>query len=385
MRFSCVASATHFILEQEARSENMEAIIIQVCVLLGIVVSVIIKVKAAKRGKVKIENCQKDNRDELFYKECKKMGIAAVNSVTLARMKLIANQMGISCSDEELVEKFNKERIAEKNMINAAAEKERQERIAKLIETEKIRERTTKEDINLRGRDKRIRDCERFVAKAKLDIIVNKERDKNIIRDAERMYALTAKKESSWAAHGGIASSIAGGAAGVAVAMDIQQKNAEKRAYNKELASSIAQVAAAQQIKAWENKGNPEADLKHWESELEKAKYKFVEELPQEDLLNMLSPKIVSTERSETGSISFFVSTKGASMTICDAVKATIDGTFKIRIMDGNREVGEAYFTLPYKGSSENRELESICASLPQEYKNYSFVFAPHNLFAIEL
>ena len=36
----------------------MEAIIIQVCVLLGIVVSVIIKVKAAKRGKVKIEKCQ---------------------------------------------------------------------------------------------------------------------------------------------------------------------------------------------------------------------------------------------------------------------------------------------------------------------------------------
>ena len=93
----------------------------------------------------------------------------------------------------------------------------------------------------------------------------------------------------------------------------------------------------------------------------------------------------IKGEGSETGAMTITVSTKAASLIIYETVKATVDGSFKVKLMDGERIAGEAYFTLPFKGSENSAELKSICTLVSKEQKSYSFEVEPHNLFAIEL
>lgn len=76
---------------------------------------------------------------------------------------------------------------------------------------------------------------------------------------------------------------------------------------------------------------------------------------------------------------------KPCDIDITNDANAVVDGSFKVKVMDGKEVAGEAYFTLPYNGSERNSTLSGICASLPAAEKEYTFVFEPHNLFAIEL
>jgi len=343
------------------------------------------EVKSNREKKEKEIAYRKEHEDELFYQECKKAGIDSDNTAGVARMKLVAKQMGISCSEEELAKKYLKGRLAVKKRIKDFAEKEKQARIPVLRKEEQAAEKEYKKYMNLRGNEKRVQECMDLVVQARAKVARFSNSAEVIEKGGQAIYSTYAKKETDWAVHGGVASAIAGGAAGVAVAADIQRKNAEARAYNDNLSQAIGQFTADQQMNIWMAQKKAEESLQQLEQELEQAKLKLVDEKPQSLLLSLLGPKIVKTETSETGAITFTVSTRGASLTIYDSVKATVDGTFKVKIMDGDLLAGEAYFTLPYKGSFSSNELTSICASLPEEQKKYTFVFAPHNLFAIEL
>lgn len=58
------------------------------------------------------------------------------------------------------------------------------------------------------------------------------ERAKTLRAGAQAIMSASQQKEHDWAIHGGIASGIAGPAAGLAAAADIQAKNAQIRAQN---------------------------------------------------------------------------------------------------------------------------------------------------------
>lgn len=339
----------------------------------------------AARAKAKENAYKKAHEDDLFYQECEKAGICADTAAGVARMKLIAKQMDITCSDEELLLKYHQGQAITKKERQTAAEKERLARIPILRKEEQAAEKECKKYINLQGNEKRVQDCLNLVAEARAKVARYSGAADTFEKGGKVLYDTYAKKESDWAVHGGVASAIAGPAAGVAVAMDIQQKNAEAREYNDNLSQSIGKFTAEMQVNAWMNQSKAEEVLARREKEAEEAKLKLVEPKPQEELLALITPKITKTERSETGAITFEVSTQSATLTIYDTVKATVDGFFKVQIMDGDKLVGEAYFTLPYQGSYRSNKLTSICASLPSDDKKYSFVFAPYNLFAIEL
>jgi len=293
--------------------------------------------------------------------------------------------MDISCSDDELIQKFLRGMSITNEKELLAAEKERKARIPVLRKEEQRVEQEGKKYINLVGSDKRVRMFLDEAARHRAMVAQYERAGESITKGADALYSLHAGKETDWAVHGGVASAIAGSAAGVAVAVDIQRKNAEVRASNAQLRQSIGQFSAEQQLNMWMKQSEAEEKMKYYEAEAEKAKLKLVESLPQDDLLKLLSPVIEKTATSETGTITFTVSINKASLTIYETVKAVVDGAFKIKIMDGDRLAGEAYFTLPYNGSEWSKKLTSTCASLPEEHKKYTFVFAPHNLFAIEL
>lgn len=327
----------------------------------------------------------KEHEDEYFYIECKENGISTLNLAGIARMKIIAKQMRIVCSDDELTQKYLKGKavIDEKKQLQDAEEKKN--RLARLRKEEQAKERECKRYIHLSGVEKRIKQCADLLANARMKLAKLEGDADAIIGGTEAIYSHYSEEETDWAVHGGIASAIAGPAAGVAVAADIQRKNAEIRASNAQLRQATNQFAQPLLLDNIQKEADARRSVKNWENELEKAKLKLVEEHPQGDLLNRLSPKIIETKTSETGAITITVSVKKATMTIYKTVSASVDGTFKVQIMDGERFAGEAYFTLPYGGARSDKKLTSICASLPDSKKNYTFVFKPHNLCAIEL
>ena len=340
---------------------------------------------AIKAGKQEHEAYRKEHEDELFYKECAKNNILTTNTADAARMKIIAKQLGISYSDDELIQKFLKGMSVTKEMERIAEENERQARFPVIRKEELLAEQESKKYINLTGSDKRIRMCLDEAARYRAEVAQYEQIDESIANGAATLYSLYSEKETDWAIHGGVASALAGSAAGVAVAADIQRKNAEVRASNEQLRQSVDQFSVQQRLNIWMKQHEVEKIMKRYETDAEKAKLKLVDFRPQEDLLRLLCPVIEKKETSETGAITFTVRVNKASITIYDTVSAVVDGSFKVKVMDGKEVAGEAYFTLPYNGSERNSTLSGICASLPAAEKEYTFVFEPHNLFAIEL
>ena len=328
---------------------------------------------------------RKNNEDELFYQECAKHGIHPHNAAGVARMKLIAKQMDISCSDDELKQKYLKGQTAAEARAKLTAEREKQARIPLLRKEEQAKEREFRKYIRLTGSDKRIAmltdEANRFRAMAQRC----EEAADSIATGTDALYSMYAGKETDWAVHGGVASAIAGGAAGVAVAADIQRQNAEVRAANAQLRDSLGRFSAEQQLEMSMQRRKYEERVAYFEKKAEQAKLKLVETLPQEELLALLAPEIKETQISETGSITFTVCTAKTSLNIYETVNAVVDGSFKVKILDGAKLCGEAYFTLPLNGAKDENTLSSICASLPETKTDYTFEFAPHNLFAIEL
>lgn len=338
-----------------------------------------------KEEEEKTKAFRKANEDELFYNECAKNSIHTHDAAGIARMQIVAKQMDISCSNDELYKKYLKGKAVVQEKEKIAAEKERKARIPILRKEEQLVEQEGRKYINLVGSDKRVRMFLDEAARYRSMVAQYERAGESITKGADALYSLHAGKETDWAVHGGVASAIAGSAAGVAVAVDIQRKNAEVRASNAQLRQTIGRFSAEQQLNMWMKQSEAEEKMKHYEAEAEKSKLKLVESLPQDDLLKLLYPIIEKKQTSETGAITFTVSINKASLTIFDTVNAVVDGSFKVKVMDGDRLAGEAYFTLPYNGSQRSSTLTSICASLPAEEKKYTFVFAPHNLFAIEM
>ena len=323
--------------------------------------------------------------EEGFYNKCIENQISTLDAASVARMKLLANQLKMDCSDEELVEKFQKGQSAAENRQQIAQRNQKRLKLAALRDEEKAQERMCKKYINSTGSEKRVNECMDEAMQWRSKARQFKKDAEDYAKKMSAIGAAFTQKETDWAVHGGIASGIVGTTAGVAVAADIQRKNAEIRASNEQLNESITNAAGSYIAQSNKLRYEAEEKAEYWEAEAEKAKLKLVEAHAQEDLLALLAPQILKTEFSETGAIGIAVSTNNARLTIYETVQATVDGTFKVKIMDGERMAGEAYFTLPYQGSEKKAELTSICTSLPKEEKNYTFIFEPHNLCAIEL
>ena len=323
--------------------------------------------------------------EEKFYNKCVENQIITIDAAGVARMKLLAKQLKMDCSDEDLIEKFQKGSAGAENRMQILERNQKRLKLKTLHEQEQLEERMSKKFIDSVGSSKRVNECMDQVLQYQSKIRQLKKDAEDYTKKMSAIGAAYTQKETDWAFHGGIASGIAGTAAGVAVAADIQRKNAEVRAANEQLREAVTNAAGSYLAQNQIQRIELEAQAAYWEKQAEQAKLKLVAQKPQKELLTMLAPRVIDAVRSETGAMTITVSTKAASLIIYETVKATVDGSFKVKLMDGERIAGEAYFTLPFKGSENSAELKSICTLVSKEQKSYSFEVEPHNLFAIEL
>jgi len=207
----------------------------------------------------------------------------------------------------------------------------------------------------------------------------------NVFQNGNALYQHAHQRESSWAIHGGIANGIASGAAGLALAADVERRNQEKRQYNKELSSNIAKVSAYQLQNIWDRKHRAEEMRTFWSEKLEESKILLAEDMDQRDLLRWLQPTVIHSEITDTGAVKIKVRLHATpDLSIYDDIPAVVDGSIYVVLRADGENVGYALCVLPFGGMHRSTVIECICCKLKKKAPQYTFAFAPNQLWAIE-
>lgn len=190
---------------------------------------------------------------------------------------------------------------------------------------------------------------------------------------------------NNWAAHGGVASAIAGPVAGAVMAADAKrridnqnQKNAELSQLNMQLFLLQAQEIKSRQAKA-------EASLKEWEETLQSAKFALEEWQDADFLLSQINPTVSSCKVTKTGAVKLKISfgtTPG--LRVYNEKPAFVDGSVLVQIKDGDKIVGTTMCCLPFKGTTKFGSGECICTQTTNPNGQYQVDFAPNKLWAME-
>ena len=335
--------------------------------------------EAAKEAEIQLFNEQHPHYEqEKFYQLCKENGITDIETpAAVARMVLLAKNNGIPGSERNLIADFKlgQAEVARIECIEKLAELQLEEM---MLEEDNLRYKEAKDQ------QKRIMMCQEkaqhYRQEEKSYWAQSRATQDTIIRGT--MGAM--QKETDWATHGGIASGIAGPAAGLAVAADIQRKNADIREHNAALRqlSVKAALEASRETDSLASKVSREAEK--WEERATAAENKLVQILPEEQLLELLSPT-GRAYNSDTGAILVNIHISAArDLKIYETVSAVVDGCLKVQIMDGAEIVGTTYLTLPWNGSEFSADLEGVCRNPIKQANKYTVKIEPHHLWAIE-
>lgn len=317
-------------------------------------------------------------REEQFYKECKK---AKINNVTdaanIARLQLVAKKCEIVGGSDKLIAMYRlgQEQI-EAAKITAQAEK------AKAEET--VLEKESKRYISYVGREKTIKMLKDELAPYREQLAECK-RGYDIIRDGtQAIYDANKQKEHDWALHGGIASGLAGGAAGLATAIDVQNKNAQIRSYNDALLRQSVQMEFALENQRREMERELQENVDWYKEQIKAQEMKLVGELPENELLELLMPR-ATVRVSSSGAARITVKMKATKgLKIFDSVSAVVDGTVKVHLLHEGKKVGYAYATLPMHGAVNDCSIKTVCVNPKVKAEKYSVEFEPYHLWAIE-
>ena len=315
-----------------------------------------------------VQSSQKD-RILAFYDECIQNQIYSLDSQKdIERAKLFAEKRKIPFTDISRIYQQGKEirnQKTEDANISLADQRKREEQ-EKRDELEKY--------AGFTGRDKLIAMLtdQRNAELAAAGTIRN---------GSNALYNSTQQKEKSWAVHGGVASALAGTGAGIAAAMDIQNKNAAIRAQNAANLQS-AQPALNLMYKA---AGDRQKRAEAINREIEAAKTKLVSDDSPETCMSHIAFSDTKVEVSETGTCTVTtVAGMTSPMTIFGDVEAVVDGTVTARIYDGDSEIGKALLVLPCYGLKGNATLTGMSLFCGSKNKEYTVQFEPYKLWAIE-
>lgn len=319
--------------------------------------------------------------DNDFYHACKEKGVCDTSSeANIARILLIAETLALTGSKKDIIQKFE----AGKSIVE---EKQKKDRISKLTEKEKQLETENEKYILYTGREKTIQMC---LDKVKYYRNIEEEHHNQlygIAKSAVGLYRNTAERESSWALRGGFVSGIAGGAAGIAAAIDTQNQNEEIRRRNSQLKKDIDGVASVGMSYHIQKETQAASQAKKWEELIERIKIKLVQGLPQSELLEMLNPTLKSLSVSETGAVLIDVCIERDSknpLMIYQSVSAVVDGFFCAKLWFNGKNVGQVIFALPWDGVNYSTTLHGICRKPLEKAERYDITFEPYNLWAIE-
>jgi len=211
-----------------------------------------------------------------------------------------------------------------------------------------------------------------------------KEADKKR-KDAEMMANMAGRtmlqKEHDWATHGGIASGIAGPAAGVATALDIQAKNAVIREQNAKMMPYVAMVSGSYTKTAQ----GYQQEYNRYAADLQATNTKLVSPDSKEDVMKHIVIKDAKYTVSKTGAVTVTANfSVDGNYRIFESTKPTIDGCVACRIMQGETCVGSAYFVFPVEGIITPTTLNAICTKTTDPKGEYTLVFEPDDVWAME-
>ena len=325
---------------------------------------------------------QKKRNLRKFYQICQKAGITKIETENdLQKATQIANSMQLGDIDVKaffweamsLIHREKREEEAiKRRKQETALEKIRISERAKCAELEKYS--------TLFGREKRL---------AILHDKYNTAFNNAPLTQEQLCRPIAYARQSDWAIHGGIASGIAGPAAGLSVAMDVQRQNAEECARAETLNS--AYISALARSGAWERAADEEkkheASLSSLRRRISKAETAMIGTLSAEECFNLLefSDATVTVTKTGTCKIAAKCGLK-EELYILDNVKATIDGTVLAKIFDNGMTVGTAKLVFPLRGipSVTPVALKGMCLFCGRPDRKYSIQFESMNLWAME-
>ena len=311
-----------------------------------------------------------------FYERCRANDVLNMDSEgSRQKALLIAKNMGLSAKTPEQVFSMYEEgkAAAEANSAASSQQTDRIRKVAKRIEelndlAEKMRY------FGLHGREKRV--------------AMLKPLRKEALRNAKEAEATRSlmehtliQKEHDWAVHGGIASGIAGPAAGVATALEIQQKNAAIRAQNEANMPLVAMISSHFSNTADEYR----AQANYYARLIAETKNKLMlDQDPQQVFANLVIENPTVTV-SETGAVTVEADfAKKDAYRIYETIDPTIDGTVAARLYQNGSLVASAYFVLPVEGVTNTVRLSAISTKPTTENATYELSFEPVDLWAIE-
>lgn len=302
------------------------------------------------------------------YITCKNNGITDLNSeYNIEKAKIYAAQFCLKNKDIHLVFEKGEQVWQDQNL--KAEDKE----IAAIRKTEIQEVKIAEKYAKLTGRNKRI---QMYLDSAKeYEIQLN-----NLRNGIGKAINSTQQKEINWAARGGFVSGIAGGAAGVAAAVDAQMKNVEIRAQNEANKQLIYRAFAGSQ----EDINFYRKMAKYNYETAKEAETKLVDENNSVDYLSLIEFSNLNSEFSKSGALHISVKAKKKeNLIIFDSVEAVIDGTITAEVYQKDKLVGKALLVLPEAGLAGGT-LCGICLDKIDSTIPYEIQFKPYKLWAME-
>ena len=344
-----------------------------------------------------------------FYEKCLSMGIENLSTqADIERAKLIAKNIGFTdfSNEETLKLCFKKIKSVIDEEQNIKNMKERQAELNEIKAIEQEKEACLTKYAGYFGRDKQIVYYTELLKKAQepLDEYNDSKEAADTVKSVYNALSNSVepqyKRKQDWSIAGGIASGLAGPAAGISIASDIQRKNAEIDEYNR-----YAEEQAKRQKEEFRKKGSEVGDsfmgkynsswgretlkrareqVKFYNEKIEKVKIKLLEERDPVELLAMLSPTVKSVSTTETGTVESVISVDSCNVKIFGEVNAVIDGSFSAVLWDDDDNfAGEIVFVLPFDGSAKKQSIKGMCTSAKHS-KNYRLEFIKPKLWLIE-
>ena len=307
-----------------------------------------------------------------FYEHCVREGIEYIDELEktgkFEKAKLIAEQYSISFDD--IKEAFSLgEQLYREIEINAIE----QNKVQLKRDEESLRNYLTRYSEYV-GRDKKL-----AMLRDELNIL---EQQLSGAYDSMESSSSSAgyQKEQSWAIHGGIASALGGAGAGVATAIDVQQRNQQIRNQNEALFAlkNMTYGISKQQAEILQSKIDKIND------EINNVKIKLVLEEEKNRLFECLKCTTESCEISETGNFKIkTIISQTDVIPIYENKNTIIDGTIIATMYQDGDLVGQAKLVLPISGAVY-AEVEGISEGKADINKKFDIMYEPYRLWVIE-
>ena len=322
------------------------------------------------------EQNKKDVRAYNFYAMCVNKG---VDSDDQKGINLLAYNNGIR-DYQQALELYKQGKEYARQYI----EKENAEKKVKAYDNEKKKYNEIVAETRIYGKEKYIGALrKKLEATENLANLYFQATNLNISRSTQKA------QTSDWALLGGLANGIAGSAAGMATAMDVQRKNAEAEAK-----AAVARQAASNDA-AYFNQAayNTNVEAAGYRVKIEEINKKIIDFSDEEEKLKMMDIEISEWKVLDlTHNMKIVLSIKCDKKVDLLNTKGVLDGSVKILIKKDGKIISDTYYSAPGFNETNMSKVgfgsittgETLAIGPFEDNGNYEFEIKPHKLWCIE-